>query len=277
MRSNSLFFLCIGLVLAGSATAQQVVYSSDSAKVVPVDSTLPKWPPAPKPKPPKPIVHEWSMGLRINSNGWGVFSDLGKARTKDLKKVDMFHNLTFYQLEIGEKKDPKEQNIPSTTVNKYGGTNSYKYGKINNFYAVKLGFGYQKMLAGKPDPGCVSIHWSTVAGFSLGLLKPYYLNLNSDPQAVKFDDDTREKFLNMSQISGSAGFSKGLDELQFIPGGHLKSAIHFDCSTNNHTVIGIEVGGNIDYYSQQIQLMANQPGTSAFYEIFIAGQIGRRW
>jgi hypothetical protein len=230
--------------------------------------------PVPKPKGLKPITHEISGGLRLNSNGWSIYGDLGKVVTKDVRHIDMFHNVRFWQLEFSEKKDPKEYKSTSTLN---GGGNSYIYGKINNMYAVKLGWGFRKMLVGKPDPGSVSIHWVNAGGLSLGLVKPYYINTISDPNAIKYADGYKETFLDQQLIEGNAGFSKGLSEMKIVPGGHFKSAMHFDFSANRKSVIGVETGFNVEYYSQQIQLMANEAPTSYFMDIFIAIQFGKRW
>jgi hypothetical protein len=229
----------------------------------------------PKPKGPKPITHEVSAGFRLNSNGWSAYTDIGKVKPKDLRHSDMFYSVRFWQIEFTEKKSPNEEKL--TSDNSGSGSSKYIYGKINNFYALKLGYGFRKLLVGKPDPGTVSMHWVNVIGPSLGLLKPYYLNVYSDPNAIKYSDATASDFLNQGVIEGSAGFSKGLGEVKFIPGGHFKSAMHFDFSANRKNVIGVETGFNIEYYSSQIQLMANQAGTSYFFDIFLAIQFGKRW
>jgi len=228
----------------------------------------------PKAKPPKPITHELSLGFRLNSNGWSVYSDIGKVKTEDKKHADMFHNVRIWQIEFTEKKSPAEE---KSTADNGAGTNTYIYGKINNFYALKLAYGYRRLLVGKPDPGTVSIHWVNAGGLSIGLLKPYYLNVYSDPAAIKYSPSTADDFLNQGLIEGSVGFSKGISEIKVIPGVHLKSALHFDFSANRKNVIGIETGLNFEYYSQAIQLMANQSGTSYFFDIFLAIQFGRRW
>ncbi len=260
--------------------AQEVVYASDSSKVYQPDTVMlhaapRKLQPA---KAPKVIMHELCFGFRMATNGWSIYTDLGKVKTGDQKRADIFHNLLYYQLEFTEKKDPKEQKIPSPVTNRFGGSSSYKYGKINCLYAVKIGVGYQKLIAGKPDTGCVSIHWANTIGFALGLLKPYYLNVESDPHTIKFSDATQEHFLDQNSIDGYAGFSKGLNELTFVPGGHIRSAINFDFSTNKHNIIGVQVGVNAEFYSQKMQLMASSlPPRSAYYDMFVAFQFGKRW
>ena len=252
---------------ASAVSAQVITKSSDTAGKA-IENTI-----APKPKGPKPILHEMSGGFRLNTDGWSIFTDIGKVKTKDIRHSDMFHNVRFYQLEFSEKKDPREY---KTTSENGSGNNSYIYGKINNLYALKLGFGFRSMLVGKPDPGSVSIHWVNMGGIAIGFLKPYYLNTLSDPSAIKYLDN-KETFLNQNVIEGSAGFSKGLGEVKIVPGGHFKSALHFDFSSNRKNVIGVETGFNIEYYSQVVQLMANQSGTNYFLDLYIAAQLGRRW
>ncbi len=261
--------LVVGCCCAVSyAQAQVVTRSTDTSK------KLQPLVQHPKPKGPKPIKHEVSGGIRLNSDGWSIYSDIGKVKTKDVRHADMFHNVRIWQIEFTEKKNPKEQKIDASDGS---GSNTYVYGKINNFYSLKLGWGFRKMLVGKPDPGTVSIHWVNVGGFALGLLKPYYINVYSDPSAIKYTDATKENFLNQGVIEGSAGFSKGLSEIKFVPGFHFKSALHFDFSANRKNVLGVETGFNIEYYTQAVQLLANQPAVPYFLDIFVGVQFGRRW
>ncbi len=255
--------------IVSHAGAQAVVRPSDSAK-----KTKPVITPA-KPKAPKAISRELSFGLRLNSNGWSVYSDIGRIKPRDAKHADMFYNVRLWQIEITEKKHPKQHKISNQGGG--SGSNSYIYGKINNFYALKLGRGYMRMLAGKPDPGSVSIHWLYAGGFSLGMLKPYYLNVFSDPNAIKYEDGTKEDFLNQYLIQGSAGFAKGLGEMKYIPGFHIKSAIHFDFSASRKSVIGVEAGFNAEYYAGDVQIMANQPATPFLLDLYVAMQVGKRW
>ncbi len=225
---------------------------------------------------PKPIKHEASAGFRLNSNGWSLFGEYGKLKAKNIRQIDMFHNVRFMQLEVTEKYDPREQKIAGVESNA-SGSGKYKYGKINNFFALKLGYGTKKLLVGKPEPGTVSIHWVNALGVALGMEKPYYVNTVGDPDAIKFSESTANRFLNKGLLVGKAGLGKGLGEMKYIPGGHFKSAIHFDFSADKKSVLGADAGFNVEYYSSDIQLMANQKGTPYFLDVFVAIQFGKRW
>ena len=75
-----------------------------------------------------------------------------------------YASLNFLKRNILRKKKPTVKRTGSG-----GSSGNYIFGKINNFYALKLGYGYRRMIAGKPDPGTVSIHWIYSGGFSVGL------------------------------------------------------------------------------------------------------------
>ncbi len=261
------FAACLQLGVV--ASAQTAAGSKDTVKKYKLTYVLQK------PSGPKPITRELSVGLRLNSNGWSGFVDIGRVKSKDAKHSDMFYKVRLWQVEFTEKKDPKEVKITGQGGGK--GSNKYIYGKINNFYALKLGRAWMKMLAGKPDPGSVSIHWLYGGGFSLGMLKPYYINAFSDPNAIKYDENTKVNFLDKNVIEGSAGFAKGLGEIKMVPGFHFKSGIHFDFSASRKSIIGVEVGVNGEYYTQEVQLLANHAGTPYFVDLYVALQVGKRW
>ncbi len=229
-----------------------------------------------KPRGPKPIKKEVSFGYRLHTNGWSIYTDIGKVKSRSYRMSDKFYRVNFWQIELSEKKDPKQEKL-TADQNTSGNTSNYCYGKINNFYAVKLGYGVRKLIAGKPDPGAVSIHWAGVLSGSLGMLKPYYLNVYSDPNAIKYSDATQGNFLDQRLILGSAGFGTGLSELKMIPGGHIKSMLHFDFAANRKSVMAIETGFSFDYYAEPIAIMANQKAEPYFFDIFVAFQFGKRW
>lgn len=227
------------------------------------------------PAGPKPIKNEISFGYRLHTDGWSMYVDHGSVRSPTPKLADMFYSVRVLQLEFSEKKHPKQQKVAGNDAS--GNSTNFVYGKINNFYGLKVGYGFRKMLAGKPDPGCVSIHWTTVAGPALGLLKPYYLLSGKYPSGVKFSETTQRDFLNINNIEGAAGFGMGLSEVKTIPGAHLKTLLHFDFAANRKTVTAIETGAAFEYYSDKVEMMFNQPGTNYFMNFFVAFQFGKRW
>lgn len=232
----------------------------------------------PRVKRPKPISREFSVGAKITSSGWGFYVDRGIVKSSNSKYSDIFYNIKLWQLDFEEIKNPREmKNI--VTDQSGGKSSSFIYGKVNNFYSLKLGLGTRYMIAGKPDPHTVSIHWMAIGGLSLGLLKPYYINstYSGGSTAIKYTDATHDAFLDPASITGSAGFGKGLSETKVIPGLFVKTALHFDFAASKKTILAVETGIKGEIYSQSVLLMAEQKAVPYFFNIYAGFQFGKRW
>jgi hypothetical protein len=268
-----------GLVI--DASQPPIVDSSKLVKAV--DTTAvpkPVVPPVRKvvPKKPKPFRTEFSGGIRLNTDGWSLFVDKGWVKSEE-KDRDNFYDVKLFQVEFAEKKHPKEikrnNNTPSDNNAK-----PFIFGKVNNFYTFKLGYGARKMIAGKPERGTVAIHWVYLGGLSAGLLKPYYLEAfkpDNTVSTIRYTDTTREQFLTPQNIIGSAGFAQGLGETKVIPGVHFKTALHFDFARAKNKKIAVETGINAELYTKKIEMMAFHSPVPYFVNFYASFQFGKRW
>jgi hypothetical protein len=290
------FFKCVlllgGVAVAGAVQGQSISIGQDPSSgnvqyqtpaVKQSQTTILAASPRQVAKKPKPLTREISGGFRLNTDGWSLFGERGSIRSEEGKNADMFNDVRIFQLEFSEHKHPKE--IKQSPSDQSGGqARGLIYGKINNFYALKLGYGLRKMIAGKPEPNTVSIHWANTIGLAIGMEKPYYVDgfLRQDngtaPVAAtfKYSDETREDFTDLNYLTGSAGFTKGIGEIKVVPGLHFKSALHFDFAASRKTALAVETGFNVEYYSRPIVLMANQDSQSLFANLFASFQFGRR-
>lgn len=270
----------IGLVfwgLTGSPDQEALAQT----RVMTERDSLPKpvlVPPRPQPRP-KPIRMEWSLGLRLKSDGWALFFDKGWVKSEDRNR-DYFYNTRFLLLELEEVRHPKE--IKRTNNLLPGSTDKprqFIFGKINNLYSVKAGYGFRRMIAGKPEPKHVSIHWTYGGGLSLALLKPYYLKLimpAGDVQEVKYADSLAETFLRRRNIIGGAGFGKGLDEISLVPGLFLRTGLHFDFAATKTTKLALETGVTGSLYSRPLEIMAFQEASPFTLSLYASLQFGKR-
>jgi hypothetical protein len=233
-----------------------------------------------------PLTQEISIGYRLANDGWGFFANRGFLKIDDPEKP---HTLLVW-IEFSEKKHPKEKNtsneVFSTIYPDEPKPLSYKYGKINNFYQFKFGIGNMKPISGKLDKKNVVINWSYSAGISLGLLKPYYLDLIVKEgngyvrKFAKYEDSTKEYFLdptNQGYILGGADFTMGIGDIKIKPGFALKSALYFDYSPTKKLFSGIELGTSAEIYAQKIPIMATQKTTSIFFNVYADFRFGKRW
>lgn len=207
------------------------------------------------------------FGGQLRTNGYGGFMELGRMKTN--------RRTNIYRLDITEILSQKEQKLPNGNL-VFG--NPYKYGKINNFYQVGLGFGQQHILGQKGNKNGVAVSAVYSAGLSLGLLRPYYLEVQNpsggESLIIKYSQDTT-LFLGTG-IIGGGGFSKGWSEITMKPGAFAKTALRFDYGRFNEVVSGLEVGVSVEYYSSKIPIMAKQKDKALFFQGYIAMLFGRR-
>jgi len=207
------------------------------------------------------------FGLQFRSNGYGLFYELGKMKTN--------RKTNIYRLDLTEIKDAKEDKLPSGGV--FFG-NPYIYGKKNNFYQLTLGFGQQYILGQKGNKNGVAVSAIYNAGFVAGLLRPYYLEVQTPPSGskiIKYSVKDSALFLGPS-IVGGAGLNKGWSEMTFKPGIFGKAALRFDYGRFNETVSGIEAGLSVEAYGSKIPIMLQQKNKQLFFQGYISVLFGRR-
>ncbi|MGN6166446.1 MAG: hypothetical protein ACTHOF_18085 [Flavisolibacter sp.] len=216
-------------------------------------------------------VKQNGFGIMLRTNGYGIFFEIGRRKSQRYTNT--------YSIELTEIKHPKEE--------KTGGSffsNPFIYGKINNFYQAKLGYGQQYILGQKGNKNGIAVIALAQGGLSMGLLKPYYITVNSlsGSTTIKYDDDNTT-FLTYDPNNSGAGFTKGWGELKLKPGAYIKTALRFDFGRFNESVSAIEIGMSLDAYADKISIMAPVTDNTAasgasrfFFQGHIAFVFGRR-
>ncbi len=214
------------------------------------------------------------FGFHLYSDGWGAMYEKGKQKNQD--------KATLYSLEFGERKHPKEVKLFDQSSG--GGFifgQPLLYGKENNFFFLKLGIGQSYLIGGKGNKNGVSVSAVYKGGLSLGMLKPYYVDIQ-DPLtgqiiAVKYeggDGKYDNEFLSVPL--GSSGVFKGAGETQLKPGAFLKGALRFDYGRYNEVVSAIETGFTVEYYAGDMPILISNEAKSSFINLYVALQFGRR-
>jgi len=211
---------------------------------------------------------QYIFGIQLRTNGYGAFYELGRMKTA--------RKTTIYRIDFNEIKSPKEEKLPNSSF--FFG-NSFVYGKINYFYPVTLGIGQQYILGQKGNKNGVAVSAIGEAGISLGLLRPYYIDVidsTGNSVAVKYNSSDSSSFLDVTRISGGSGFSKGWNEIKLKPGGFAKAALRFDYGRFNEVVSGIEIGISMEAYAQKIPIMVFEKARQFFFQGYISILFGKR-
>jgi len=222
-----------------------------------------------------PYKKQSVFGFRLNNDGYGGFWEYGKMKTP--------YRATLFSVEFNEKKHPKEKK--QSNGNNIGGGfvvlgTPFVYGKQNIFYQLKLGIGQQFMIGGKGNKNGVAAYGIINGGLSLGLLRPYYVEVESPVgsgqfKKIKYSQADSAEFLGPA-IVGGTGLSTGWSDMKIVPGLHLKAALRFDWARFNTTVSAIETGFNAEWYTKKIEQMVNVEPKSLFLNGYIAIVFGSR-
>lgn len=216
--------------------------------------------------------HEASGGLRIQTNGLSVYGEFGWI--KDIYRTRLLQLEYTYYIDYRQKK----QKAPSQ------GARDYLYGFQNRFHEINLSYGIKRTIADKANRNGVRLSFIFFGGFSLGLLKPYYLNLlqPSDggiPQVKpeRYSTANAERFLSKDSIAGAAPIRYGLSQMEPVPGVHLKSGLNFDWGTKDEYVKALEAGVALNLYYKRLPIMINN--SNRFYQIalYLSFHFGKRW
>lgn len=213
-----------------------------------------------------------AFGFKFNTDGWGMFYEHGKYKS--------ITTTNLWWLELGEHKHPKEEKVPTLNASSnYLIISSYIYGKRNNFYDFKVGFGQQKLIGGKGNKNGVAVSAIYGGGFSAGLLKPYYIEIQNPSSGKKEEikyDNNDSLFLDPTIILGKGGLTKGFSEIKFVPGVHARAALRFDYGRYNEVLSALEVGVNAEYYSQNMPILLMNKEKKLFFNAYIALTFGKR-
>jgi hypothetical protein len=206
-----------------------------------------------------------SFGLQLRTNGYGGFYELAR------RKTDRISNMYAVEFtEIKHRKEDKQNSLEGFF------SNSYIYGKVNNFYQLKFGYGQQYIFGQKGNKNGVAVIGVVQGGLSVGLLRPYYLQVddNRTVRTIKYEDDST--LFVSGAIRGSGGLGKGWSEIKPKPGAFVKTAMRFDFSRFNESVQALEVGLSVDAYASEIPIMLYNDPKRLFFQGHIAFLFGRR-
>lgn len=206
------------------------------------------------------------FGGKLTSDGYGAFLEIGRARS--------VKNAMLFQLEITERKHVKEEKQQFN----FSSTSPIIFGKINYFYPVKLGVQMQYLLGNKGNKNGVSVTGNLGGGVSLGLLRPYLIEVDDQGERVKvgYESSDSSLFLDQTRYISGPGIGTGWNKLKVTPGLYVKPAIRFDYGKYNEMVSAIEVGVTAEFYSKKIpQMIYNEP-KQFFFSAYMALVFGRR-
>ena len=213
------------------------------------------------------LENQWSLGLHLNSNGWGLKFRKGR----NLAALKQF----MWEIEFTTYKSAKEVK----SINPYfSNAKSFIYGKLNYIYFLRGGVGMQHILNRKPYWGGVQLSYLYYGGLSVCIAKPVYLYIahtttSSDYQVVEERYDSQ----SIEYIYGRGSFFSGILNTAFYPGIYGKGGLEFEFGTRNRAIKSLEIGVIIDYSPIPVAILAGNRKQNLFLTTYLSVSFGKRY
>lgn len=215
--------------------------------------------------------NEMTFGGTVQTAGWG-------ATFKRLKNKDGSTKKGLI-IDFSTLKHPKEIKLFHPF---YDQARGYKFGKLNYFSTIRIGYGQEKMITGKTDRGSVAIHAHYWGGLSNGLLRPVYLEiitpLPNDPDQFVLQTQAYDPDLHYTNnIYGRASFFNGFNELKYQPGLFFKGGLNFEYGITEEKISMLEAGIIFDYFFEEVPIMAIEDNLQLFTTLYLTMYFGKKW
>ncbi len=159
----------------------------------------------------------------------------------------------YLSVEVVNVKHPKEYQQQSLSAG-----SRFVYGKENYLFVIRPQYGREIQLFRRSADEGVAINAIIAAGPSIGIIKPYYVEVATGQQSSRtLPYATAVKQQITGEIIGGGGFFEGLTESKLTLGVHLKTAVSFELSAFRNNTTGIEIGFLTEAYPKKIIILPN--------------------
>jgi len=205
---------------------------------------------------------EYLFGVSTATNSGLISGGFFRYSAKQNDRV-----LRTYGIEFANIRHPQERKIQS---NFYG--SSIYEGKENYLLSARLLYGYDMLLFKKADRKGVQINGIFAGGPSIGFISPYYLRSESG-NLISYS----EFLANPQSIVGAANYFAGIGEVSATIGLNLRASVMFEFGNFKSNITGFEVGGVMEYFAREVQIVPNATKNYNFYPaLFISILFGSR-
>ncbi len=214
---------------------------------------------------------EYSGGITIHNLGFGLQYQKSNNITVFKKR--------FFEFEFVSMKSLKQIKI----INPYFFySKSYVYGKLNNVYFLRGGYGFQHLLNRKPYWGGIEVRYFYSGGASIGIAKPVYLYILNFLSNNYYEYEIVTEKYNPDEhfyenIYGRAPFTEGFGEIKFYPGIYLKTGMNFEFGIFKSKKTSIEAGSIVEFLPIGVPIMAFSDPKNFFLTIYLNFSIGKRY
>lgn len=210
-----------------------------------------------------------SLGITTNTNA-GLLGGFVFRQSKLLPGTFLGKKqFRYLAIEAVNVKHPKE----IAQMASYSGTR-FTYGKENYLFVIRPQYGREISLFQRSADEGITINGIFAVGPSLGIIKPYYVEISEGNRTRTVSYATAVK--NSSSISGAGGFFQGFGESKFTVGVNVKAAVSFELSAFRNNTTGLEIGFLAEAFPQKIVIMPGAQNRSFFTSGFVSLYFGSK-
>ena len=160
----------------------------------------------------------------------------------------------YLSVELVNVRHPKEI---QSSISSFG--SRFIDGKENYLFVLRPQYGREVKLFQRDADDGISVSGILAGGPSLGIIKPYYLE-------VSFGNSTRQVPASQvngfttptgENVTGKGNFFQGIDESKFTLGLNVKAALSFELSAFRTNTTGLEIGFLAEAFPNKIVIIPN--------------------
>jgi hypothetical protein len=154
---------------------------------------------------------------------------------------------------------------------------TFIWAKENYLYSIRGQYGRDWVLFKKAPQQGVQINASLAGGPTIGLVTPYYIELQTAPGlSVTEPFDPVKHGNSFNNILGTGGIFQGLFESKVKLGLNIKTSLSFEFGTFKSNVTGFEAGFLIEAFTSEVVLVPFADNQAIFPTAFITLFYGSR-
>lgn len=195
-----------------------------------------------------------TFGITTNTNS-GIVGGFAFRQSKQLSgSLFGLPQYRYLSVELVNVKHPKELR---SSINNVG--SGYLDGKENYLFVLRPSYGREVKLFQRSSDEGIAISGILAAGPSLGIIKPYYLEVSYGNQTRTVPASQVNGFATATgeTVTGAGGFFQGIGESKLTVGLHLKAALSFELSAFRNNTTGLEIGFLAEAFPNKIVIIPN--------------------
>ena len=194
-----------------------------------------------------------TFGITTNTNS-GILGGISFRQSKRLNgELFGMPQYRYLSVELVNVKHPKE------VASSFAAGSRFIAGKENYLFVIRPQYGREVTLFQRNEDEGISVSGILAAGPSLGIIKPYYLDVQSgnSTRSVPASQVNGSNTASGEVVTGAGSIFQGFGESKLTVGLNIKAALSFELSAFRTNTTGVEIGFLSELFPQRVIIIPN--------------------